>query len=78
MPRHLRNPAGAFSDQIKVKLFFCVQGGACTCVCMCVCADLHQVVVRTVQVFVQLNHQALEEGGELLLLFPRLHRQSNS
>lgn len=34
--------------------------------------DLHQVVVRSVQVFVQLNHQALKEGGELLLLLPRL------
>lgn len=34
--------------------------------------DLHQVVVWPVEVFVQLDHQALEERGELLLLLPRL------
>lgn len=34
--------------------------------------DLDQVVVRTVEVFVQLDHQALEKRRELLLLFPRL------
>ena len=34
--------------------------------------DLNQVVVRTVEVFVQLNHQALKKRRELLFLLPRL------
>lgn len=34
--------------------------------------DLNQVVVWTVEVFVQLDHQALKKRGELLLLLPRL------
>lgn len=33
------------------------------------CPHLHQVVVRSIQVLIQLNHQALKEGGELPLLF---------
>lgn len=36
------------------------------------CTDLHQVVVGPVQVFVQLDHQALKERRELLLLLPWL------
>lgn len=34
--------------------------------------DLDQVVVRTIKVFVQLDHQALKKRRELLLLLPWL------
>lgn len=33
---------------------------------------LHEVVVRPIEVFVQLNNQTLEEGRELSLLLARL------
>lgn len=36
------------------------------------CTDLHQVVVGPVEVFVQLDHQALKERRELLFLLPWL------
>lgn len=31
-------------------------------------SHLHKVVIRSIEVFVQLYHQRLEEGGELALL----------
>lgn len=36
---------------------------------------LHQVVVRSIELLIKLDHQALEERGELLLLLARLEKQ---
>lgn len=54
-----------FWDQCKFRRWVCGSSSVFW-------ADLDQVVVGTVQVFIQLDHQALEKRREFLLLLPRL------